>query len=64
MEKVQFLQNSMKQYGFNSSSLVIEKELHRNSWHGDLHFKIHVDNKPYSARFIGKNVTKQMHLLN
>ncbi|WP_232697499.1 hypothetical protein [Brevibacillus daliensis] len=60
MEKVQLLQNSIKQYGLNPNQLVFEKELHSTSWHGDLHFKIHVDNKSYSARLI--TFTIQGHL--
>ncbi|WP_256123731.1 phosphotransferase enzyme family protein [Paenibacillus chitinolyticus] len=53
MDKVQLLKMSIKPYGLNPSRLIIEKELQPDSWHGDLHFKIHVDNKSYSARFIG-----------
>ncbi|MFF2019708.1 phosphotransferase enzyme family protein [Paenibacillus sp. NPDC058177] len=49
---MQLLKLSIKQYGLNPSSLIIEKELQPNSLHGDVHFKIHVDNKAYSARFI------------
>lgn len=53
MDKVQLLQMAVKHYGLNPSSLVVEKELQLLSWHGDLHFKIYVDKKAYSARFIG-----------
>lgn len=55
MDKIQLLQKAIKQYGINPTSLMIENELQPNSWHGDLHFKIHVDKKSYSARFIGNN---------
>ncbi|WP_217558926.1 phosphotransferase enzyme family protein [Paenibacillus sp. GbtcB18] len=53
MDEVQLLKMAVKQYGLNPSSLIIEKELQSNNWHGDLHFKIHIDNKSFSARFIG-----------
>lgn len=53
MDKVQLLKLAVKQYGLNSHKLIIEKELQSNNWHGDLHFRINVDNKSYSARFIG-----------
>ncbi|MBE7121373.1 phosphotransferase enzyme family protein [Bacillus cereus] len=33
-------------------SLVVEEELHNNSWNTDLHYKIMVNGKRYSARFI------------
>ena len=36
-------------------SLVIEEELHINSWHTDLHYKIMVNGNRYSARFINSN---------
>lgn len=32
--------------------LIIAKELHQNSWHHDLYFKIMTERVPYSARFI------------
>lgn len=53
MDMLQFLQMSIKHYGLDPSSLIIETELQSNSWHGDLHFKIHANNKSYSARIIG-----------
>ncbi|SEF71275.1 phosphotransferase enzyme family protein [Paenibacillus sp. UNC499MF] len=53
MDKTKLLQTAIKQYGLNPDRLIIEKELQPDSWHGDLHFKIHVDHKSYSARFIG-----------
>ncbi|MEK1830290.1 hypothetical protein AAAC51_18030 [Priestia megaterium] len=39
-------------YGMDPKSLVVHEELPKNS-HGDLHFKIQLENKCYSARFIG-----------
>ena len=38
-------------------SLVVEGELHKNSWNTDLHYKIMVNEKWYSARFINSNRT-------
>jgi hypothetical protein len=43
---------AVRQYGFNPDDLVFEKELQSNTWHGDLHFKIHLKEKSFSARFI------------
>lgn len=33
-------------------TLMVEEELHKNSWHTDLHYKIMVNGKRYSARFM------------
>lgn len=38
-------------------TLVVEEELHKNSWHTDLHYKIIVNGKRYSARFINSERT-------
>ncbi|HDR3649018.1 phosphotransferase enzyme family protein [Bacillus cereus group sp. Bce001] len=38
-------------------TLVVEEELHKNSWHTDLHYKIIVNGNRYSARFINSNRT-------
>ena len=38
-------------------TLVVEEELHKNSWHTDLHYKIIVNGDRYSARFINSNRT-------
>ncbi|TCW50267.1 Ser/Thr protein kinase RdoA (MazF antagonist) [Bacillus thuringiensis] len=38
-------------------TLVVEEELHKNSWHTDLHYKIIVNRDRYSARFINSNRT-------
>ncbi|OOR22662.1 phosphotransferase enzyme family protein [Bacillus cereus] len=36
-------------------TLVVEEELHKDSWNTDLHYKIMVNGKRYSARFINSN---------
>ncbi|PGO20040.1 hypothetical protein CN984_30115 [Bacillus cereus] len=36
-------------------SLLVEEELHKNSWHTDLHYKIMVNGNRYSARFINSD---------
>ncbi|MGG0301183.1 phosphotransferase [Bacillus albus] len=38
-------------------SLLVEEELHKNSWHTDLHYKIIVNGDRYSARFINSDRT-------
>ncbi len=38
-------------------TLVVEEELHKNSWHTDLHYKIMVNGNRYSARFMNSNRT-------
>ncbi|MFJ8218219.1 phosphotransferase [Bacillus cereus] len=38
-------------------TLVVEEELHNNSWNTDLHYKIMVNGKRYSARFINSDRT-------
>ncbi|MED0903046.1 phosphotransferase enzyme family protein [Bacillus nitratireducens] len=38
-------------------TLVVEEELHKNSWHTDLHYKIIVNGDRYSARFINSDRT-------
>ncbi|PDY97650.1 hypothetical protein COD89_16410 [Bacillus thuringiensis] len=38
-------------------SLIVEEELHKNSWHTDLHYKIIVNGDRYSARFINSDRT-------
>ncbi|EOP39302.1 phosphotransferase enzyme family protein [Bacillus cereus] len=38
-------------------SLAVEEELHKNSWNTDLHYKIMVNGKRYSARFINSKRT-------
>ncbi|MDA1774237.1 phosphotransferase [Bacillus cereus] len=36
-------------------TLMVEEKLHKNSWHTDLHYKIMVNRKRYSARFMNSN---------
>ncbi|EOO28591.1 hypothetical protein ICM_02397 [Bacillus cereus BAG1X2-3] len=36
-------------------TLMVEERLHKNSWHTDLHYKIMVNGKRYSARFMNSN---------
>ncbi|MFV1452299.1 phosphotransferase enzyme family protein [Bacillus mycoides] len=36
-------------------TLVVEEELHKNSWHTDLHYKTIINGNRYSARFINSN---------
>ncbi|TXR60557.1 aminoglycoside phosphotransferase family protein [Bacillus sp. AY18-3] len=38
-------------------TLIVEEELHTNSWHTDLHYKIIVNGDRYSARFINSDRT-------
>ncbi|HDR8180859.1 TPA: phosphotransferase [Bacillus thuringiensis] len=38
-------------------TLVVEEELHNNSWNTDLHYKIMVNGKRYSARFMNSKRT-------
>ncbi|EEL60120.1 phosphotransferase [Bacillus toyonensis] len=38
-------------------SLLVEEELHKDSWHTDLHYKIVVNGKRYSARFMNSKRT-------
>ncbi|EJQ52962.1 hypothetical protein COM04_24925 [Bacillus wiedmannii] len=46
------IRNVVMNYFEEIYSLVVEEELHNNSWHTDLHYKIMVNGKRYSARFI------------
>jgi Ser/Thr protein kinase RdoA (MazF antagonist) len=56
---VELLKLALKQYGLNPDTLIIKQELHPNSWHGDLHYKIVVNLKAYSARFISRKRYEQ-----
>jgi Ser/Thr protein kinase RdoA (MazF antagonist) len=56
----QLLEKALQPYFIGNGSLVIEKELHIASWHHDLHYKILVDGKAYSARFIKHNRSSNM----
>lgn len=46
------LKSAIKPYGLNPQTIIVEKELQPNSSHGDLHFKIRVNEKSFSARFM------------
>jgi len=49
------LKRALEPYSIEKDSLVIESELHKDSWNSDLHYKIIADGKAYSARFIKNN---------
>lgn len=51
----QLIKKALKFYSLGNESLLIEKELHKDSWNSDLHYKIVADGKPFSARFIRNN---------
>ncbi|WP_242245966.1 phosphotransferase [Bacillus cereus group sp. BfR-BA-01523] len=46
------IRNVLMNYFEEIHSLAVEEELHNNSWNTDLHYKIMVNGKRYSARFI------------
>lgn len=48
----QLIKKALIPYSIGEISLEIEKELHMNSWNGDLHYKIMADGVRYSARFL------------
>jgi len=48
----QLIKKALEPYTLGNKSLIIEKELHIGSWNNDLHYKIVVDGKNFSARFI------------
>ncbi|MFS1516252.1 phosphotransferase enzyme family protein [Bacillus sp. SCS-151] len=49
------IHEALKHYTIAKQTVIVEKELHHNSWHSDLHYKIVVGRKRYSARFINKS---------
>ncbi len=51
------IRNVVMNYFKEIHSLAVEEELHKNSWHTDLHYKIMVNGKRYSARFINSKRT-------
>ncbi|AFU13746.1 phosphotransferase enzyme family protein [Bacillus cereus group sp. BceL062] len=51
------IRNVLINYFKEIDSLVLEEELHNNSWNTDLHYKIKVNGKRYSARFINSKRT-------
>ncbi|GAA3411489.1 hypothetical protein ACFFNY_20210 [Paenibacillus hodogayensis] len=48
----QLLHKAIGQYGLNPDRLSVEQEIQSDSWHGDLHFKVRVDDHAYSARLM------------
>ncbi|WP_144611916.1 phosphotransferase enzyme family protein [Bacillus cereus] len=53
----QIIKNILINYFNEIHSLLVEEELHKNSWHTDLHYKIMVNGNRYSARFINSDRT-------
>lgn len=53
----QIIKDILINYFKEIHTLVVEEELHKNSWHTDLHYKIIVNGDRYSARFINSNRT-------
>ncbi|MDV6039609.1 phosphotransferase [Bacillus sp. SM-B1] len=53
----QIIKNILINYFKEIHSLIVEEELHKNSWHTDLHYKIIVNGNRYSARFINSDRT-------
>ncbi|WP_448162824.1 phosphotransferase enzyme family protein [Bacillus mobilis] len=51
----QILKDILINYFKEIHSLLVEEELHKNSWHTDLHYKIMVNGNRYSARFINSD---------
>lgn len=51
------IRNVVMNYFKEIHTLAVEEELHKNSWHTDLHYKIIVNGKRYSARFINSKRT-------
>ncbi|WHY26970.1 phosphotransferase [Bacillus wiedmannii] len=51
------IRNVVMNYFKEIHSLAVEEELHKDSWNTDLHYKIMVNGKRYSARFINSKRT-------
>ncbi|QGV08043.1 phosphotransferase [Bacillus cereus] len=51
------IRNVVINYFKEIHSLIVEEELHKNSWHTDLHYKSIVNGDRYSARFINSDRT-------
>ncbi|EEL16388.1 hypothetical protein bcere0016_30000 [Bacillus cereus 95/8201] len=51
------IRNVVMNYFTEIHSLAVEGKLHNNSWNTDLHYKIMVNGKRYSARFINSKRT-------
>ncbi|PHD16817.1 phosphotransferase enzyme family protein [Bacillus wiedmannii] len=53
----QIIKDILINYFKEIHSLIVEEELHKDSWHTDLHYKIIVNGNRYSARFINSDRT-------
>ncbi|PGK48597.1 hypothetical protein CN907_00065 [Bacillus anthracis] len=51
------IRNVVMNYFKEIHSLLVEEELHKDSWHTDLHYKIVVNGDRYSERFINSDRT-------
>lgn len=51
------IRNVVMNYFEEIHSLAVEEELHKDSWNTDLHYKIMVNGKRYSARFMNRKRT-------
>ncbi|TPV41089.1 phosphotransferase enzyme family protein [Bacillus dicomae] len=51
------IRNAVMNYFKEIHSLAVEEELHKDSWNTDLHYKIMVNGKRYSARFMNSKRT-------
>ncbi|WP_141499501.1 phosphotransferase [Bacillus toyonensis] len=51
------IRNVLMNYFEEIHSLAVEEELHKDSWNTDLHYKIMVNGKRYSARFMNSKRT-------
>ncbi|GAA0338407.1 phosphotransferase [Bacillus carboniphilus] len=54
IHKKDLLEKAIAEYGFDASTLCIQKELNPNNSHGDIHYQIRVNERLYSARFIAE----------
>lgn len=57
-EKFRMIQEALGGFGLDSNTLVVRRKLPDN-WHGDLHYKIAVEGKSYSARFMAYQRAKE-----
>jgi Ser/Thr protein kinase RdoA (MazF antagonist) len=56
---IDILKLAIEPFGLKSATLTIEQELQPNNWHGDLHYKINVNGKFYSARLLSNKRYEQ-----
>jgi Ser/Thr protein kinase RdoA (MazF antagonist) len=56
---IDILKLAIEPFGLNPATLTIEKELQPHNWHGDLHYKINVNEKTYSARLLSQKRYEQ-----